>query len=134
LQGCGGGITPNYFRVNLDREPVTVEAITGAEAGVGLLPPVPLPHKVSQAEPEVWYVQPITTNCTCSWVGYIEWTSDGTSGTTEFSDDGQPFRTASPVKATAVTDSFAGGWSPVTIPQEKEWIAGGNAVNVGTAH
>jgi hypothetical protein len=120
--GCGGGIAPNYFSVNLDQDPTVIHEYAGFTPGVGRVPPVPLPHQVSESRPEVWHLRVITTDCACSWVGYIDWTSDGVSRTTKISDHGRPFLTVTPTRAMVVRPlayadgvSEAGearGWAP----------------------
>ncbi len=98
--GCGGGLAPNYFRVNLDEDPTVVHAFAGFTPGVGRVPPVPLPHQVSESRPEVWYLKVVTAECACSWYGYIDWTSEGVSRTAKISDHGRPFETVTPTNAT----------------------------------
>jgi hypothetical protein len=122
--GCGGGLLPNYFRVNLDEEPTVVHAFAGFMPGTGRVPPVPMPHQVSETRPEVWHLKVITTKCACSWYGYIDWTSDGVSRTATISDHGRPFETVTPTSATMLRPVAYGirEWTlaPPSTPTEIE--------------
>ncbi|WP_307180109.1 transcriptional regulator [Streptomyces africanus] len=84
--GCGGGMEPREFGLDLDSARPTVRP-KGGQRG--------FPYSVSQSDPEVLYVTAHTSSRDVKWYLVLEWSSGGRQGTIEIKDGGKPFRTAS---------------------------------------
>lgn len=95
IAGECGGIEPYYFKANLDSNPIDVSSISGQDTEGNDAAPVPLPHKLTEGDPEVWQVAAFTNQCKCSWVINIHWTSDGDEGSVIVDNHGRPFETES---------------------------------------
>ena len=91
--GCGG-LEPMHFKANLDRSPVRAVPTAGVSASGKRIPPVPLPHTLSEQRPEDWQIAAVTTTCDCDWVAYVDYTADGHPGESKIDDHGKPFRVA----------------------------------------
>ncbi|WP_344018485.1 transcriptional regulator [Streptomyces luteireticuli] len=92
--GCGGGIVPASFAVNLDAERPLVRAVPG-EREDRPTPAVDFPISVSAVDPRVLRVNARTTGCACSYYLELEWSSGDRHGTTTIGDrGGRPFRTS----------------------------------------
>lgn len=108
------GPTQRYgFEANLDTTPVAVTAVPAESAvvddqGGRILDS--LPHTISDAAPEVWYLTAITTNCICEWTATVNWTSEGNQGHTDITDHGHPFRVAAVTRSTRV------------LPGDNQWM------------
>jgi hypothetical protein len=107
--GCGG-IVPSSFTANLDRSSIAMTRPTKQEGATGRTRLVPLPHKVSESGPEVWYIEAVTRGCDCQWVAYLDWSSDGKTGSTQIDDNGQPFRTVATTRSLNLTRTGSGRW------------------------
>jgi hypothetical protein len=92
--GCGG-LVPMLFKANLDASPVRVIATAGRDIAGRRIPPIPLPHTVSERSPEEWQIAAVTSTCDCDWVAYIDYTADGHSGQSRIDNHGRPFRVTS---------------------------------------
>ncbi|WP_405531931.1 helix-turn-helix domain-containing protein [Streptomyces avidinii] len=92
-QGCGGGLTPAVFAVNLDAPRPLARPVAGNDGGSPLPAPV-LPLRVSAAEPVVLRVEAATTGCDCDWSLDLRWTGPSGSGTLRIDDGGRPLRTS----------------------------------------
>ncbi|MFE6910179.1 helix-turn-helix domain-containing protein [Streptomyces erythrochromogenes] len=92
-QGCGGGITPAVFAVNLDAPRPLARPVAGNDAG-NRLPAPAFPMRVSAAEPVVLRVAAATTGCDCDWSLDLRWSSPTGSGTLRIDDGGRPLRTS----------------------------------------
>ncbi|MCS0602093.1 helix-turn-helix domain-containing protein [Streptomyces sp. LP11] len=91
-QGCGGGMSPRYFAVNLDKDrPIARPA--PADPGTAEHP-VSLPYRVSAKDPEELLVRATTDGCDCRWYLELDWSSQGRTGTVRIDDHGGPFRTS----------------------------------------
>ncbi|WP_328740239.1 helix-turn-helix domain-containing protein [Streptomyces erythrochromogenes] len=110
-QGCGGGITPAVFAVNLDAPRPLARPVAGNDAG-NRLPAPSFPMRVSAAEPVVLRVAAATTGCDCDWSLDLRWSSPAGSGTLRIDDGGRSLRTSAatgrPVYGYAVEQ---GRWS-----------------------
>ncbi|MER7403435.1 helix-turn-helix domain-containing protein [Streptomyces sp. NPDC000070] len=84
--GCGGGVEPREFGLDLDAAQPTV-APKGGQRG--------FPYKVSQSDPEVLYITAHTDTRDVKWQLELQWSSGGRQGTIEIKDGGKPFRTTS---------------------------------------
>jgi len=73
-----GGVTHSYFEADLDKasDDLTLEPVQG-DGIEEVEPVVPLPHSVSESDPEQWIVTLDTSTCHCSVVPYFDYTSDG---------------------------------------------------------
>jgi plasmid maintenance system antidote protein VapI len=83
--GCGGGVETKSFTVDLDAgQPVT--ALKGGQRD--------FPYKVSESDPEVFYVFADARAHDVSWYLELDWSSGTKSGTVRVDDHGKPFRTS----------------------------------------
>ncbi|MGW6972483.1 helix-turn-helix domain-containing protein [Streptomyces sp. NPDC054952] len=92
-QGCGGGLTPATFAVNLDAPRPLARPVAGNDAGEAIPAPT-FPMRVSAAEPVVLRVETATTGCDCDWYLDLRWTGPAGSGTLRLDDAGSPWRTS----------------------------------------
>ncbi|WP_225891426.1 helix-turn-helix domain-containing protein [Streptomyces dioscori] len=83
--GCGGGVETTSFGVNLDAG----RPDTAPKAGQR-----DFPYKVSESDPEVFYVFADARTYDVSWYLELEWSSGGRTGTVRVDDHGSPFRTS----------------------------------------
>ncbi|MET7479580.1 helix-turn-helix domain-containing protein [Streptomyces sp. NPDC005648] len=91
-QGCGGGLTPRGFDVNLDIDRPIAHPVAGNDTGQ-TIPAVQFPYRVSATDPEVLLVTATTETYDCSWYLELDWSSQGRTGTVRIDDHGRPFRT-----------------------------------------
>ncbi|MET9829242.1 hypothetical protein ABZ078_08005 [Streptomyces sp. NPDC006385] len=84
--GCGGGVEPREFGLDLDAARPTVVP-KGGQRG--------FPYKVSQSDPEVFYITAHTGTRDVKWYLELQWSSGGRQGTLEIKDGEKPFRTTS---------------------------------------
>lgn len=92
-QGCGGGLTPAAFAVNLDAPRPQARPVAGNDGG-NALPAPAFPLRVSAAEPAVLRVDAATTGCDCDWSLDLRWTGPSGSGTLRIDEGGRPLRTS----------------------------------------
>ncbi|MFJ3635929.1 helix-turn-helix domain-containing protein [Streptomyces sp. NPDC090112] len=92
-QGCGGGLTPAAFAVNLDAPRPLARPVPGNDAG-NRLPAPAFPLRVSAADPVVLRVDAATTGCDCDWFLELRWSAPSGSGTLRIDDAGRPLRTS----------------------------------------
>ncbi|MGI5449190.1 helix-turn-helix domain-containing protein [Streptomyces sp. CA-243310] len=92
-QGCGGGLTPATFAVNLDAPRPLARPVAGNDAGEAIPAPA-FPMRVSAAEPVVLRVETATTGCDCDWYLDLRWTGPSGSGTLRLDDGASPWRTS----------------------------------------
>ncbi|MEU6313444.1 helix-turn-helix transcriptional regulator [Streptomyces sp. NPDC047014] len=92
-QGCGGGLTPAVFAVNLDAPRPLARPVPGNDAGTRLPAPA-FPLRVSAADPAVLRVQASTTGCDCDWYLELRWSAPSGSGVLRVDDLGRPLRTS----------------------------------------
>jgi hypothetical protein len=99
--GCGGGLAPRSFTVDLDAPVPAFVAESGREVVPGgpgkpdkerILPAIDFPYKISSTEPEVFYIRPVTMKCDCRWSIELQWSSGADTGWVEIDDQGMPFR------------------------------------------
>ncbi|MEC4016988.1 helix-turn-helix domain-containing protein [Streptomyces sp. H27-D2] len=91
--GCGGGLTPASFDVDLDAGRPLARAVAGEQEG-RRIPPTTFPYKVSATDPEVLNVYAHTDGHTVSWYLELEWSTGDRHGTVRVDDHGKPFRTS----------------------------------------
>ncbi|MFF3660743.1 helix-turn-helix domain-containing protein [Streptomyces olivochromogenes] len=83
--GCGGGVETKSFAVDLDAgRPVTTPKAGQRD----------FPYKVSESDPEVFYVFADARAHDVSWYLELDWSSGARSGTVRIDDNGKPFRTS----------------------------------------
>lgn len=83
--GCGGGVPTRYFTVALD----AVRPALVPEAGHA-----DFPFKVSESDPEVYYIDADASAYDVSWTLELSWSSGSRHGTLVVDDKGRPFRTS----------------------------------------
>ncbi|MFF4713568.1 helix-turn-helix domain-containing protein [Streptomyces eurythermus] len=83
--GCGGGVPTHTFSVALDAMRPSPVPEAGGEN---------FPFKVSQSDPEVFYVMADASAYDVSWYLELTWSSGGRHGTLVINDAGHPFRTS----------------------------------------
>ncbi|MEU6272359.1 helix-turn-helix domain-containing protein [Streptomyces populi] len=94
--GCGAGLVPRFFSVDLDEHRPPALSMPGNSNGPGPSPPaIDFPYRVSLQEPEVLVVSSINKSCTCDWYLDLDWSSGGRTGTVRIDDHGRPFRSTS---------------------------------------
>ncbi|WP_020118966.1 helix-turn-helix transcriptional regulator [Streptomyces canus] len=116
-QGCGGGITPRGFDVNLDIDRPVAHAVAGNETGQ-TVPAVQFPYRVSATDPEVLLVTATTQTYDCNWYLELDWSSQGRTGTVRIDDHGRPFRTSSIKGLTRL-------WYGTNSAGERAWVPSG---------
>jgi transcriptional regulator with XRE-family HTH domain len=83
--GCGGGVQTRSFRVDLDSaRPVAVPK-SGQRN---------FPFKVSESDPEVFYIKADTSAYDARWYLELNWSSGTRHGTVRIDNHGRPFRTS----------------------------------------
>ncbi|MER5699957.1 helix-turn-helix domain-containing protein [Streptomyces mirabilis] len=83
--GCGGGVETKSFAVDLDAgRPVTTPKAGQRD----------FPYKVSESDPEVFYVFADARAHDVSWYLELDWSSGARSGTVRVDDNGKLFRTS----------------------------------------
>ncbi|MEV6163856.1 helix-turn-helix domain-containing protein [Streptomyces sp. NPDC052052] len=93
-EGCGSGITPQSFDIDLDDSRPTVTPVAGEYAGK----PVSakdFPFRVTSTDVEVFDLDVHVEGHDVSWYLELEWSSGDRKGTLRIDDGGQPFRTSS---------------------------------------
>ncbi|WUB68011.1 helix-turn-helix domain-containing protein [Streptomyces sp. NBC_00582] len=93
--GCGAGIIPRFFDVNLDADQPLARSVPGDDGAGTPIPAIAFPYLVSLQEPEVLVVSTLNESCTCDWYLDLVWSSQGRTGTVRIDDHGRPFRTTS---------------------------------------
>ncbi|MFC9618097.1 helix-turn-helix domain-containing protein [Streptomyces sp. NPDC056721] len=86
--GCGGGVGTKSFGVDLDApRPVSVPRNGQRD----------FPYKVSESDPEVFYIKANTKAHDVSWVLELKWSSGTRHGVLKVDDQGRAFRTSADV-------------------------------------
>ena len=91
--GCGGGIVPVSFDVNLDAERPLANPTKGQQ-GDTVIPAVDFPFKVSESDPQVLTVYAHAHTENVVWYLELDWSSGSRSGTIRIDDHGKPFQTS----------------------------------------
>ncbi|MGW2818530.1 helix-turn-helix domain-containing protein [Streptomyces sp. NPDC001415] len=91
--GCGGGVVPQTFDVNLDAAQPVSKPVAGHQ-GDAVVPAKDFPFKVSTTDPEVFDLQMHTEAHDVSWYLEVSWSSGERSGKIRVDDNGKPFRTS----------------------------------------
>ncbi|MFD4943925.1 helix-turn-helix domain-containing protein [Streptomyces sp. NPDC058239] len=93
-EGCGSGITPQSFDIDLDDGRPTLTPVAGKQGDVRV-PPKDFPFRVSSTDVEVFDLNAHVEGHDVSWYLELEWSSGGREGTLRIDDGGKPFRTSS---------------------------------------
>ncbi|WP_406252794.1 helix-turn-helix domain-containing protein [Streptomyces atratus] len=93
-EGCGSGITPQSFDIDLDDGRPTLTPVAGQQGDVRV-PPKDFPFRVSSTDVEVFDLNAHVEGHDVSWYLELEWSSGGREGTLRIDDGGKPFRTSS---------------------------------------
>ncbi|MFD4712807.1 helix-turn-helix domain-containing protein [Streptomyces sp. NPDC058430] len=100
--GCGGGVGTKSFGVDLDA-PRPVSAPRNGQRD--------FPYKVSESDPEVFYIKANTKAHDVSWVLELKWSSGTRHGVLKVDDQGRSFRTSADVGRPGYDYPIgAGGW------------------------
>ncbi|MFF2117212.1 helix-turn-helix domain-containing protein [Kitasatospora sp. NPDC058184] len=83
--GCGGGVESASFDIDLDSGSPTVTTRGGQRS---------FPRKVSESDPEVFYVTARTRAHDVRWELTLDWSSGGRKGTMRVAAGNTPFRTS----------------------------------------
>jgi transcriptional regulator with XRE-family HTH domain len=83
--GCGGGVPTNSFGIDLD---------TGRPAATPESGQRDFPFKVSESDPEVFYITGNASSHDVTWYLELEWSSGGRHGILRIDNHGKPFRTS----------------------------------------
>ncbi|WP_258053264.1 helix-turn-helix transcriptional regulator [Streptomyces sp. Ru72] len=86
--GCGGNVDTKSFDIDLDDGSPTVTAKNGQRD---------FPYKVSESDPEVFYVTAHTKAHDVRWDLTLDWSSGSRRGTVHIDDGGSSFRTSADV-------------------------------------
>ncbi|MER5358047.1 helix-turn-helix transcriptional regulator [Streptomyces sp. NPDC002785] len=93
-EGCGSGITPQSFDIDLDDSRPTLTPVAGQQGDVRV-PPKNFPFRVSSTDVEVFDLKAHVEGHDVSWYLELDWSSGGRKGTLRIDDGGKPFRTSS---------------------------------------
>ncbi|MGW7256907.1 helix-turn-helix domain-containing protein [Streptomyces sp. NPDC054834] len=103
--GCGGNVSTKSFDVSLDLGNPLVHPVAGQRN---------FPFKVSESDPEVFYVSGHTTGHDVSWYLELDWSSGSRHGTVRVDDHGKPFRTSGSQQAYYAYPLGGDGWERVS--------------------
>ncbi|MEU3654334.1 helix-turn-helix transcriptional regulator [Streptomyces sp. NPDC032161] len=92
-EGCGSGITPQTFDVDLDDSRPVLRPVAGEKAGKPV-PPKDFPFRVTSTDVEVFDLDVHVEAHDVSWYLELDWNSGGRKGTLRIDDGGKPFRTS----------------------------------------
>ncbi|MCX4568404.1 helix-turn-helix domain-containing protein [Streptomyces viridodiastaticus] len=102
--GCGGGVQTRAFAVSLDSARPSLTPEPGNED---------FPFKVSESDPEVYYLTASVSAYDVDWYLELKWSSGDRSGTLTVDDEGRPFRTSGNKGRPAYEFPIGGdGWVP----------------------
>ncbi|NUK45154.1 transcriptional regulator, partial [Streptomyces lunaelactis] len=110
--GCGSGVTPQTFDVDLDAGHPLVKPVAG-QNGDTVVPAKDFPYKVASNDPQVLNLDVHTEGHDISWYLELDWSSGDRRGTVRVDDGGEPFRTSAIEGRTEY-----GYW-----PDKGEWVA-----------
>ncbi|MCX3059781.1 hypothetical protein [Streptomyces beihaiensis] len=112
--GCGGGLDPASFAVDLDATVPRTSPVAGY-VGSGVKKKVTdFPYQVSAGDPQVLNVDARTGGQDVSWYLVLSWTSGTRSGLLPIKADGRPFRTVG-LKGDPAYYYDGTAWSPTSV-------------------
>ncbi|MFE7947604.1 transcriptional regulator, partial [Streptomyces sp. NPDC057426] len=92
-EGCGGGVTPQTFDIDLDAAHPSARPIAGQD-GDRTVPAKDFPFKVSTSDPQVFNLDVHTEGHVVTWYLELEWSDGEQHGKVVVDDGGKPFRTS----------------------------------------
>ncbi len=92
-EGCGGGVIPQSFDIDLDFDRPTTKPVAGQNGDI-VVPAKDFPFKVSTQDPQVFNLDLHTEGHDVSWYLELGWSSGDRQGTVRIDDGGKPFRTS----------------------------------------
>ncbi|MGW2206364.1 helix-turn-helix domain-containing protein [Streptomyces sp. NPDC001774] len=92
-EGCGGGVTPQTFDIDLDAAHPAARPIAGQD-GDRTVPAKDFPFKVSTSDPQVFNLDVHTEGHVVTWYLELEWSDGERHGKVVVDDGGKPFRTS----------------------------------------
>ncbi|MBJ6639580.1 helix-turn-helix domain-containing protein [Streptomyces sp. DHE7-1] len=102
--GCGGGVGTAAFGTDLDAGRPALSPKAGQRD---------FPYKVSESDPEVFYVFADARAHNVSWYLELDWSSGDRHGTVRVDDNGRPFRTSGNVGRPAYSHPLGSSeWGP----------------------
>lgn len=91
--GCGSGVTPQTFDVDLDAPRPYLKPVAGQD-GDRVVPAKDFPYKVATGDPQVLNLDVHTEQHAATWYLELDWSSGARHGTVRVDDGGRPFRTS----------------------------------------
>ncbi|MEU6882808.1 transcriptional regulator [Streptomyces sp. NPDC046712] len=91
--GCGGGITPQTFDIDLDAQSPLAKPVAGRD-GDRTVPAKDFPYKVSTSDPQVFNLDVHTEAHVAAWYLVVDWSTGERHGKVIVNDGGKPFRTS----------------------------------------
>lgn len=93
LAGCGGGLQPRSFHIDLAASTPTITSVpeTAADGTIGRSA-VDFPYKISADDPEVFVVSVVKASGDVTWHMELDWIANGQPGSTKIAQ-GAGFRT-----------------------------------------
>ncbi|WP_042426114.1 helix-turn-helix domain-containing protein [Streptacidiphilus anmyonensis] len=119
--GCGGGVTPASFAIDLDATAPTARPTPGIQ-GDTTVPALAFPLQASHNQPQVLDIDAGAKNHDVSWTLELLWSQGSRQGTLLVDDHGHPFRTAGTTGAPRYVYDLGGTntWTPDRHPQDAE--------------
>ncbi|MER6613464.1 helix-turn-helix domain-containing protein [Streptomyces xantholiticus] len=111
-EGCGSGVTPRTFDIDLDAGRPVVKPVAGTDGDL-TVPAKDFPYKVASNDPQVLNFDVHTEGHDVSWYLEVAWSSGDRSGTVRIDDGGRPFR-VSALEGRPLYDYW---------PDKSEWVA-----------
>jgi plasmid maintenance system antidote protein VapI len=91
--GCGGGLQPAYYAINLDSAAPQATPVSGAQADGTKIRATSFPYQVSSTDPQVIDLDAAVSSHDVSWYLDLVWSSGTQQGTYRIDFHGRPFRT-----------------------------------------
>ncbi|MFK4597357.1 helix-turn-helix domain-containing protein [Streptomyces pristinaespiralis] len=111
-EGCGSGVTPQTFDIDLDAAGPVAKPVAGTDGDL-TVPAKDFPYKVASNDPQVLNFDVHTEGHDVSWYLEVAWSSGDRSGSIRVDDGGKPFRTSA-AEGRPMYDYW---------PDKGEWVA-----------
>ncbi|MCX4818538.1 helix-turn-helix domain-containing protein [Streptomyces sp. NBC_01142] len=92
-EGCGSGLTPQTFDIDLDAAQPRVKPVAGQNGDL-VVPAKDFPYKVASNDPQVLNLDVHSEGHDVSWYLELDWSTGDRRGTVRVDDGGKPFRTS----------------------------------------
>lgn len=112
--GCGSGLDPAAFAVDLDAATPRTTPVPGEVGHGGTKTLSDFPYRISATDPQVLDVDASTVGQDVSWYLKLSWSSGDRSGEFTVDDDGRPFRTVG-LQGDPAYFYDGTAWSPTTV-------------------